>query len=144
MRPATWAVFTPLRRCRCLLSSREAGRSFALERHGGGSSSGGGTGGGQTVTTDPTGSVIAGETVTTGTSLSGDVAVDPDTGESAGPLVDSAVSDVPIGAVVPTEIAARSGWGVSVVVLLLIVALTVALVLAPAFALRRLDAAGRR
>lgn len=112
---------------------------------GSGGSAGSGTGTG-TVTTDPTGSVIEGDTLTTGTAYSDPAAgvVDPDTGESAGPIDDGVVSNLPVGAAVPTALAARDGWGAPTALLLMVALLTIALVLAPAWAMRVFASRGPR
>ena len=106
----------------------------------GGGGSTGDSGGGSddgVVTTDPTGSIVSGGSTTDTVPTEGGV-VDPDTGEYAGGTIDQGVSGLAVGAALPTTLPSRDGWGAPVALLLLVAALTLGLVLAPAFTLRHL------
>ena len=115
-----------------------AGGSSGGSSDGGSSGGSGGGSGTGVVTTDPTGSIVDGGTITTDTVYTDGGGVDPDTGESAGAVDDSASGGLPLGAALPTTLPSNDRWGAPIALLLLVAALTIGLVLAPAFTLRHL------
>lgn len=120
---------------------------------GSGSGSGGATGGSGgsgdgagdgTVTTDPTGSIVDGPLTTDQTLIDPGV-VDPDTGESAGGLVDDGSSaGLPVGAALPTTLPSSDDWGAPIALLLVVVFLVLGVVLAPAVTVRHLAKRGQQ
>ena len=109
---------------------------------GGGAATGGGTVTGDTTATggatavDTDGDGVA-DAVVDASGQTCDPAVTDCSGVASGaPLGNGQASAVPVGAVLPTTLSQSGGWGSSLVLMLLVIALTLGLVLVPALAWR--------